>query len=315
MNGNANPMVALEPTKDDDGKLFRKLDTRGYKIFSVFNLILMIILSILWFLPFWHIFCKSISSGVAITSNAVTIYPMEITFKNYQEAFQNVEVLQALWVSLKRVFLGTLFTMVTTILTAFPLSYDEKEFPSRKVYRWYFIFTMLFGGGLIPTYILLRNIMHLNDTIWVLTVPGAVVTSNIIMLMNFFRNLPKEISEAAIVDGAGHMDKMWRIYMPLSIPCLATLTTFCVIGHWNAWFDAIIYNNSPTNYPLSTYLQVYGSKLSVIRSMRDAQRMMEQSTRSLSSAYTIICTVPILCIFPLLQKYIRSGLTVGAVKG
>jgi len=315
MNGKSNPMVNLEPPKDDSGKLFRKLDTQGYKVFSVFNLVILFFLALICFLPFWHIFCKSVSSGVAITSNSVGLWPKEFTLINYIEAFKNVEILQALWVSLKRVFFGTLFTMVTTILAAFPLSYDNREFPSRKIYRWYFIFTMLFSGGLIPSYILINNILKLTDTIWAITVPGAVVISNTIMLMNFFRNLPKEIREASIVDGAGHMSTLFRIYLPLSVPCLATLTTFCIIGHWNAWLDAIIYNRNPANYPLSTYLQVTGSKLTVIRSLRDAERMMEQSQRSISSAYTIICTVPILCIFPFLQKYVRSGLTVGAVKG
>lgn len=296
-------------------KLFSKLDTRGYKVFSVLNVFILGFLGLICFLPFWHIFCKSVSSGVAITSNSVGLWPKEFTVVNYVEAFKNAEILRALWVSLKRVFLGTLLTMTTTILAAFPLSYDNKEFPSRKVYRWYFIFTMLFSGGLIPSYILINNILKMTDTIWAITVPGAVVIPNTIMLMNFFRNLPREIRESANVDGAGHIDTLVYIYLPLSIPCLATLVTFCIIGHWNAWLDAIMYNRNPANYPLSTYLQVVGSKLTVIRSLHDAERMMEQSQRSISSAYTIICTIPILCIFPLLQKYIRSGLTVGAVKG
>lgn len=295
--------------------LFKKNDTRGYRVFTVFNIIFLGLLGLVCFLPFWHIFCKSLSSGAAVSANLVGLWPSGFTLQSYREALTDTRILRALWVSVERVCFGTLFTMATTILAAYPLSFDARAFPSRRVYSCVFIFTMLFGGGTIPTYILINNILRMTDTIWAITVPGAVVVANTIMLMNFFRNLPKEIREAALVDGAGQIATLVKIYLPLSAPCLATLASFCVIGHWNAWFDALLFMRDPANYPLSTYLQVVGSKLTAIKSLHDAERMMEMSQRSITSAYTIICTVPILCAFPLLQKYIRSGLVVGAVKG
>ncbi len=288
---------------------------KGQRVFGVVNALFLILLGLTCFLPFWHIFCKSLSSGAAVSANLVGLWPSQITLSSYQEALSDSKILQALWVSVKRVFFGTLFTMVLTILAAYPLSHSDRELPSRRYYTWFFIFTMLFSGGLIPSYILINNILKMTDTIWALTVPGALPIFNVIVLMNFFRQLPGEIREAAMVDGAGVGMTLMRIYLPLSVPCLATLGTFCIIGHWNAWFDALMFMRDPKNYPLQTYLQVVGSKLTVVRSLRDAQRMASMTQRSVTSAYTIICTIPILCVFPFLQRYIRSGLVLGSVKG
>lgn len=293
----------------------KQYDTRGYRVFTVFNTIFLCLLALLCFLPFWHIVCKSFSSGAAVSSGQIGLWPKGFTLKSYQEAVSDARILRATWVSIKRLFFGTLFTMVTTVLQAYPLSLEKKEFPSRTAYTLFFAFTMFFGGGLIPSYILINKVLHLTDTIWAITVPGAVVVSNGIMLMNFFRNLPKEMREAAQIDGAGHATILLRIYLPLSVPCLATLVTFCVVGHWNAWMDALMFMRNPDNYPLQTFFQTVGAKLTAIKSLRDAERMMEMSQRSISSAYTVLCTLPILAIYPFLQKFIRSGLVVGSVKG
>jgi len=134
-------------------------------------------------------------------------------------------------------------------------------------------------------------------------------------MLNFFRQLPKEIEEAAIIDGSSHLQILVKIFLPLSVPCLATLILFCSIGHWNAWFDGLIYMRTPETYPLSTYLQVVINKLQVINTMADAQQMEHLSRRAMIMAYIIISMVPIMMVYPFLQKYIRTGLVLGSVKG
>jgi len=284
------------------------------RIFTVTNTLFLALLALSCFLPFWYIFCMSLSSGGAASANLVSFWPKEFTLQSYGEAFSDIKILQSLWVSVQRVFLGTVITMVLTIMAAYPLSMESQQFPGRMVYMLFFVFTMLFSGGLIPSYILINNILKMSDTIWVLVVPGALPVFNVIVLMNFIRQLPKELKEAAYVDGAGYISTMLRIIIPLSLPSLATLTLFCVIGHWNAWFDALIYMHNPKHYPLQTYFQVVSSKVVNIHSLDDVIRMAKVSQRSLTSAYTIICILPILFAFPILQRHIRSGLVVGSIK-
>ena len=146
--------------------LFKKNDTRGYRVFTICNIVFLGLLGLVCFLPFWHIFCKSLSSGAAVSANLVGLWPSGFTLQSYKEALTDARILRALWVSVERVFFGTLFTMVTTILAAYPLSFDARTFPSRRIYSCVFIFTMLFGGGTIPTYILINNILKMTDTIW-----------------------------------------------------------------------------------------------------------------------------------------------------
>jgi len=204
--------------------------------------------------------------------------------------------------------------MLITIITAYPLSKEKKDFPGRSIYTWFFIVTMLFSGGLIPSYLLIRNLGLLGN-IWSLILPSTVPIFNILVLLNFFRQLPKEIEEAAIIDGASHFTALVKIFVPLSMPSLATLVLFCAIGHWNAWFDGMIYMRDPEAYPLTTYLQILITKLQQINTLADAQKMERISRRSMIMSYITISMVPIMCVYPFLQRYIKKGLVLGSVKG
>ena len=204
---------------------------------------------------------------------------------------------------------------VVIILTAYPLSKEKDAFRARGKYAWIFIFTMMFSGGLIPTYMTIRYLGML-DTIWALVLPGAVPIFNVVLMMNFFRTIPHEIEEAAFIDGAGHFTTLLRIYLPLSLPSLATVSLFVIVNHWNSWFDGIIYMNHTYNYPLQSYLRTIIINPD-LQSMTSSEQlvMREISERTFKAAQIFLAAVPILCVYPFLQKYFMTGLTMGSVKG
>ena len=208
--------------------------------------------------------------------------------------------------------------MIFTILAAYPLSKTKAEFPCRNVASWFFFVPMIFSGGLVPWFLVV-NETHLLNTIWALILPGAVPVFNVIILLNFFRQLPKELSESAFIDGAGHWTVLFRIYLPLSVPALATLVLFVAVGHWNSWFDGLILMQDPKNYPLQTYLQsliVSTNAEALQHATKEQLQMLSRiSDRTLKDSQIFIAAVPILAVYPFLQKYFMKGLVLGSVKG
>ena len=287
----------------------------SYRVFTVVNTAFILLWMFLCVAPFLHMLAVSLSSVGPANANIVGLWPVEFTVNAYQEALQDAQILSSLRMSFLRVLLGVLIQMVFTILAAYPMSRDSKQFPGRKVYVVLIVFTMLFSGGLIPGYLLIVNYLKLANTVWALVLPNAVPVFNLIILMNFFRQIPKEIEEAAVVDGATHGTMLLRVYLPLSINALLTLVLFACVGHWNAWFDGLIYMRDPIYYPLSTYLRALSDRLQNVSTMEDARLLMRISPRTMLMAYTVICTVPIVCVYPFLQRYVKSGLVLGSVKG
>ena len=226
----------------------------------------------------------------------------------------------AFWKSLAvsglRILLAVPFSMIVCVLAAFPLSRLEHEFPARKFYIWVFVVPMLIGGGLIPSYMVVRD-TGLIDSIWALILPYTVNVFNTILLMNFFRSLPKELEEAAYVDGATHWKVLRLIILPVSKPVLATVILYVIVNHWNSWFDGLIYMNSPDNYPLQTYLQtqVVSTNLMALESLRDVRQIGMISDRTGKAAQIFLAAVPVLLIYPFLQKYFTTGIVMGSVKG
>lgn len=203
------------------------------------------------------------------------------------------------------------------VLCAFPLAHSEKAFRGRNVYMYFLIFTMLFSGGLVPTYIIVGK-MGLMNTLWALILPGAVPVWNCILLMNFFRSLPDELEEAAIIDGAVPIQILVRIYLPVSLPSLATVMLFCLVGHWNEFFSGLIYMNHSDNYPLATYISTIvdsAKDLNLITDPEEIERIMKVSERNMSSAKIFVSMIPILIIYPFLQRYFVKGIVLGSVKG
>lgn len=289
--------------------------TRGEKMFTIFNVLILIAIAMCCLLPFVNVLALSLSSNAMASSGTVTFWPKGFTLSSYEYLLTKSAFWTAFGVSIKRVVLGVTLNMLITMITAYPLSKSSLKFPGRTAYVWYFFFTMLFAGGLIPSYVLINEI-GLMDSIWALILPSTVPVWNIILLLNFYRNIPSELEEAAYIDGAGHFRVLFQVYVPCSLPSLATLTLFCTVGHWNAWFDGLLYMNHASNYPLQSYLQtVFVDVQALGASSENFGLIQELSDNTLKSAQIIIATIPILAVYPFLQRYFVSGLTLGSVKG
>lgn len=288
--------------------------TPGRRLFVIVNYTVLISLSLLCLLPLIHVLALSFSSSAAATAGYVKFWPVEFTTNSYQFVLKKPEFLASVWVSVQRVVLGTLVNMVLTVLLAYPLSKEVKAFRMRTFYVWIFFLTILFSGGLIPWYMVIKETGLLN-TIWALIIPGAVPVFNVILLLNFFRGLPKELEEASFIDGAGHWTTMWRIFVPLSLPALATITLFAMVGHWNSWFDGLILMNSPDNYPLQSYLQtvVIRRDLSLV-SQSSLADLANVSDRTSKAAQIFMGALPILLVYPFLQRFFMKGIVLGSVK-
>lgn len=287
----------------------------GYRVFSVFNYCFVLLWVFVCIAPFLHMLALSFSAVGPANANQVSLWPIGFNLDAYKEAFSDAQISSSLSMSLRRVIAGVVIQMVFTILAAYPMSRENMDFPGRKVYVVLIVFTMLFSGGLVPSYILINNYLKLTNSVWALVLPNAVPVFNLIILLNFFRQIPREIEESAAIDGAGHWVLLTRMYLPLSANALLTLVLFASVGHWNAWFDGLIYMRDPSNYPLSTYLRALSDRLQNVSTMEDARLLMNISQRTLLMAYTVICTLPIVCVYPFLQRYVKSGLVLGSVKG
>lgn len=292
--------------------------TKGMRVFGAFNGIILIVLALTCLLPFIHILALSFSSSAMVMANRVGLWPQDFTLNAYKFLIGKSQFWRAMTVTLERIALGGGLNMFFIIVLAYPLSRDKRNFRMRGVYVWFFFFTSLFGGGLIPSYMLLNKLKML-DTIWSITLPCAVPVFNVILMLNFYRQLPHEMEEAAYIDGAGHFRTLFVICVPCSLPAIATLTLFTIVGHWNSWFDGLIYMNNARNYPLMSYVQtiVVGLDFTSMSSVdfNSYEMMSSLSDRTLRAAQIIISIVPILMVYPFLSKYFISGIVLGSVKG
>ena len=279
--------------------------------------VVIVIACFLCLIPLLNTLALSFSSSVMASSGTVSFWPKQFTLAAYEAIVGEKQFFGAFWISIKRVVLGGTINFLMMVLCAFPLAHSEKAFRGRNVYMYFLIFTMLFSGGLVPTYIIVGK-MGLMNTLWALILPGAVPVWNCILLMNFFRSLPDELEEAAIIDGAVPIQILVRIYLPVSLPSLATVMLFCLVGHWNEFFSGLIYMNHSDNYPLATYISTIvdsAKDLNLITDPEEIERIMKVSERNMSSAKIFVSMIPILIIYPFLQRYFVKGIVLGSVKG
>jgi putative aldouronate transport system permease protein len=287
----------------------------GYRIFNVANHVFLIGLAFLCMIPILNVLAMSLSSSMAIQLGRVSLWPVETNFIAYKYLIQNSSFWQAMGITVQRIILGGSLNMFLTVAVAYPLSKSSESFPARTAYAWYFLVTILFSGGLIPGFLVVKYTGLINS-IWALVIPGGVQVFNIILLLNFFRQLPKEMEEAAFIDGCGHWRMLFRIYLPTSMAALATISLFTIVGHWNEWFAAIIYMRRTEMYPLQTYLQsVVISSTFKVTDPSDAEILRKLSNRTISSAQIFIGMAPILMVYPFVQKYFVKGIVLGSVKG
>ncbi|KIL38042.1 ABC transporter permease [Gordoniibacillus kamchatkensis] len=280
-------------------------------------LLMLAIFALACLYPVWYIVAVSFSDKSATNAGMVHFWPVGFNLSSYHIILGDEKFFRAFGISVKRVVLGGAINFVMTVIMAFPLSREAKLFPGRNLYMWYLVFCMLFSGGLIPLYITVTTI-GLQNSIWSLVIPGAVPIFNVILVMNFFRSLPKELYEAATMDGAGAWQTLLRIYIPLSVPALATVTLFSVVGHWNAFFDGLIYMNKPDKYPLQTYIQqlvvIIDPELMKSLTTDELVKLMKASDKTLNAAKLVVAMIPILLIYPFLQRFFIHGIVLGSVK-
>ncbi len=283
--------------------------------FTVFNTCFLILAGLICLIPMIHIAAVSFSSSAAAATGKVTLWPLDFSLNSYDYVAKRAAFWRSMWVSVQRIVLGGSINLLLVILTAYPLSKERSEFGARTFFAWAFFITMLFGGGLIPWYMVIRQ-FKLIDSIWALVLPGAVPVFSMILMLNFFRQVPKDLAEAAEIDGAGHWVTLFGIYVPVSTPALATILLFSLVGHWNSWFDGLILMNSPDNYPLQSYIQTIVVQRTYSQLTREEiEQLATISDKTLRSAQIFIGSIPIVLVYPFLQKYFVKGIVLGGVKG
>ena len=284
--------------------------------FNAVNYIILSLITLTCIFPILHILAMSLSSSAAAAAGKVGFWPVDFSLEAYQYLMRKDDFFKSVGISGLRVLVGSVVNMTMLVITAYPLSKNSINFRWRNVYMVYFAITMFISGGLIPTYMVLKE-LKLLDSFWVLILPGAVSIWNVIILMNFFRGIPRALEEAAAMDGASHWRILFQIFLPMSLPSLASLLLFTMIGHWNAWFDAMMYMNTPENYPMASYLatQILNNNKN-ISNMTPEQlaTLVSLNEKTMRSAQLFLSIVPILIVYPFLQRFFIKGIVVGAVK-
>lgn len=280
---------------------------------SMFDIVLYIILTlaaIVTIIPFLQVVTISVSPSHVATSYGLHLFPKEIVWDGYKSIFKY----DLLWTSyantIVRTVLGTALSMLLYVMGAYPLA--KTYLPHRKFWTLFVVFTMYFSGGMIPSYLLINNWLKLSNTIWVLIIPGAMSAYNLIIVRNFFESIPDSLEESARIDGANDITVLFRIILPLSKPCLATVSLWCIVGHWNSWFDCLLYIKDRNKYVLQYTLQ----KILIDGQVEDLE-MMDRvvNTDTMKMAALMASVIPIIIIYPFIQKYFTAGVMVGAVKG
>ncbi|URJ62623.1 carbohydrate ABC transporter permease [Paenibacillus polymyxa] len=278
---------------------------------------IVILLALICLLPLWNIVAISFSSSEAVSANAVGLVPVNFTTAAYTKIIDDAQFWRSFGISVLRVVLTLLLNMILIILMAYPLSKSKREFRGRNIYMNVMIFAMLFSGGMIPSYLLIKNLDMLN-TIWSLVLPGAVPIFSVILVMNFFSAVPRALEEAAFIDGANPLQVLFKVYVPVSIPALATVALFSIVGTWNDFFSGLIYMTQVSNYPLMTYIQSLNVNIAELlqsgTNSAQLSNLTEISNKNLNAAKIVVAVIPLLLIYPLLQKYFVTGIVVGSVK-
>ena len=291
-----------------------KDNTLESKLIDVVVTVILVILAVLCILPLWYTLCVSLSDKSAAAAGMVTLWPVGLNFTSYNSILGDANFFHSFWISIQRVVLGTGAELAVTLLMAYPLSKSSKQFPGRNAFMWFLVFAWLFSGGLIPWYQTMKSIKMINN-IWGLVLGNSLPIFNVILVMNFFRNLPKEIEEAALIDGAGPWQIFFQIYLPLSKPVIATVALFSIVYHWNEFFNGLVLSTRQTFYPLQTYIQQMIVVIDTANMNQDQiQQLNEISNQTLNAAKIFIAMLPILLIYPFLQRYFIQGMTMGSVK-
>lgn len=289
--------------------------SRGVGLFPVINTLLLLLVAFITIYPMYYIFIVSVSEGSFVNRGLVKFWPCGFTLGAYNIVFQNSDIWNSYLNTILYTGVGTFINIVMTAMCAYPLS--QKSFYGRKFFTKMIIVTMFFGGGLIPTYLVVNN-LHLINTMWAIVLPPAINVFNMIVMRTSFESIPDSLREAAFLDGANDIQVLAKIILPLSKPIIATITLFYLVEHWNSFFSAIIYLNEKVKYPVQVILRdivVAGEFAEEQGEIGSASSAFSVVATNYKYAVIIITVIPILAAYPFLQKYFTKGVMVGAVKG
>lgn len=289
----------------------------GVRQFVIYTIVIILTLSCL--IPMMNVLALSLSSSQAAAANRVRLWPVDFTFAAYERILGDRQFWRSFGISIFRVIASLILNLTLIVTMAYPLSKSKRVFRARKPFMGIMIFAMLFSGGMIPTYLVVRNLGLINS-VWSLILPGAVPIGSVILVMNFFRGVPKSLEESAHLDGANSWQVLTKIYIPISLPSLATVSLFSIVGSWNDFFSGLIYMTRIENYPLMTYIQSLtvniAETLQQAASLSPAQleNLLAVSDQTFNAARIFVAIIPLMLIYPFLQKYFIHGIVVGAVK-
>ncbi|OPA74265.1 ABC transporter permease [Paenibacillus selenitireducens] len=287
--------------------------SKGYQVFNILNLFFLSLLGLIMFLPFLNVIAQSFSSSEAITSGKVSFWPVDFTWINYSYVFSDVSIWRAFGVSVFITVVGTLINLIATATLAYPVS--RQEYIGRRMIVLLVLVTMIFSAPLIPNFLLMKN-LHLMNTPWAMILPGAISAFNFFVMHSFFKQLPLEVIDSARIDGCGELRMMSSMVAPLSKPVMASLGIFYAVGHWNAYMSALYYIDQPKWWPLQVKLKKMfeTDDISIDPGASQFSDLAHTSPEGIKMATIIIATLPIIMIYPFLQKHFVKGLTLGAVK-
>lgn len=277
--------------------------------FNIFNIIFLTAAAVVTFYPFWHELCVSLSSPEYSTLGGLFLAPKEFNLLSYKKVLSTQLIWSAYYNTIFTTVVATILGVMVTALTAYPLS--RKNLSGSKQFTGFVLFTMLFSGGMIPTYLVVKQ-LGLVDSLWALIIPGLMPAFNVIIMKNFFMSIPEELIESAYMDGANPLVVFFKIILPLSTPVLATVSLWAAVGTWNDFLSAVIYINSTPKQTLPLLVRSIIQGQQIARATAEVQDI---STNSIIGATIIISILPIVCLYPFLQKYFVKGVMIGAVKG
>lgn len=291
-------------------------DTKADKVFNVANYIFLTIILLLVLYPLIFVLSASLSNPALVLKGEMWLWPKEFTLESYVKVFENKGILNGFYNTFKYTIIGTTINVILTIMAAYPLS--RKDFRGRNVIMAMFVFTMFFSGGLIPSYLLIQS-LGMIDTLWVMVIPNAVAVWNIVIMRTFFQStIPEELRESAMLDGCGNMGVLLKIVLPLSLPVIAVMVLFYAVGHWNSYFQALIYLQNRANFPLQLILReilIQGQTDDLIQGTEETLIKQQLSVEGLKYAVLIVSAIPMLILYPFLQRYFVQGIMIGSIKG
>ncbi|AYB42930.1 carbohydrate ABC transporter membrane protein 2, CUT1 family [Paenibacillus sp. cl141a] len=293
-----------------------QIESRGDRIFNVINYTILILVTIIVMYPLLFVLSASFSDPQAVLRGEMLLWPKGVNLNSYAKIFQNQDIISGFTNTLVYTSLGTFINLTMTILAAYPLS--RKDFVGRNAIMALLVFTMFFSGGLIPTYLLIKNLGMLN-TLWVMIIPNAVSIWNIIIMRTFFQqSIPGELQEAATIDGCSNIKILTRIILPLSMPIIAVTILFYAVGHWNAFFNALLYLSDKDKFPLQLILReilIQGQTNDMVKMSTESAIKQQREVEGIKYAVLVVANIPVLALYPFLQRYFVKGVMIGAIKG